>query len=145
LTFYDNLTEMFHIDRRSGKIPNHEGLFSSSVNIFFMNTTIESFAEGTRIEFKVDDSTVDLEKFDLNSKAFCLGRSYRGKWECSSTSLEITDDGFWSFPLENTGSYSVVLNANEELYPLEPLAPEPGPDPNEDPEPRPIPDEDDDP
>ena len=97
-----------------------------------MNATLQEFHTGARLEFLIESRSFSQEVMDVTND-FCLARANStNDWECISRSYSETNDGFWSFPIQEMGTYSIVVN------PLE-VPPAPGPDPGPDPGPSPDP------
>ena len=135
--FYPYLSPYFKMNEETGALSNAESLITPQVKILSLNSTVQVFNDGAKIEYYVNASSVDTSILNKTND-FCLALASSDLWSCKQRTPTFLDDGFWSFPITDMGIYSVVINPNEVL-PI-PDPPEPGPDP-----PEPGPDDPDDP
>lgn len=103
----------------TGLLPSADSLFAPTVRLVNLNSTQQSFAGGAKLEFYLPHAV--YSNFNVTND-FCLARANSSDmWDCKSRQVSLLADGFWSFPVSETGIYSVVLNPDAVfVQPVEP-------------------------
>lgn len=102
-----------NIESITGELSNSDSLIVPQVNILNLNSKVQSFSDGAKVEFFVGPKSIDSSIFNTTND-FCLARANSSSmWECTTYDLTQLDDGFLSFPIKQMGVYSLVVNPKQ--------------------------------